>query len=91
MTAAWSGAAAWRLGAALLTAVSFVQAGGKTFNTEHLDARRGELDRQRSHRAAGKIAAASARWHRSARSLDDRGYTLDEELDSRESRRFRGR
>ena len=68
-----------------------VQAGGKAFDAEHLDARCGELDRQRQ----AVEPPANLDDQRGVRIgqrevFDDRGYTLDEQLHGGESRRLRG-
>ena len=81
-----------RCGAALPTAEAVVQAGGKAFDPEHLDARRGELDGQRQ----AVEPPANLGDQRGVRIgqrevFDDRGYTLDEQLHGGESRRLRGR
>ena len=69
-----------------------VQAGGKAFDPEHLDARRGELDGERQ----AVEPATDLDDRRSIRIgqrevFDDRGYTFDEQLNGGESRRLGGR
>ena len=69
-----------------------VQAGGKAFDPKHLDARRGELDRQRQ----AVEPPANLDDQRGVRIgqrevFDDRGDTLDEQLHGGESCRLGGR
>ena len=68
-----------------------VQAGGKAFDPEHLDARCGELDRQRQAVEPPTNLDDQRGVRIGQREVfDDRGHALDEQLHGRESRRLRG-
>jgi hypothetical protein len=69
-----------------------VQAGGKSFDAKHLDARCGELDRQWQAVKPPANLDDQRGIHIDQREVfDGRGDTLDEQLNSGESRRLGGR
>jgi hypothetical protein len=58
-----------------------IQVSGKAFNSEHLDAGRGKLDRQRQAVEPAANLADQRRVRIAQREvLDDRAYALDEQL-----------